>query len=387
MPGPVPSPRFLSGRAEADSLFHLPGDGPAQDRKAANLSPQGLRFDFVTRDPLGLRDLPLSDIVRPGAGTDPVDALQSVLTAELGAAGALVFPSAVDAIRGTLPAFLGPGDDVLVDSCADPVLFETVALTGARLHRYPSASLDGVERRLRRLARNLGAGRLVIVAPAVSARCARVTDVAGLVELARQHGAALVVDVAQDFGVMGQDGRGVMEIQSCLGRVDLVLGCLAGAFGTTGGFVAWGDAGRDAGLRRDRPASASLPADRAGTALAAATLVFGAEGRRRRRRLHGLSLRLRNQLKAAGLRVPGGAVPFVPVLLPLQTALPRTALLESAGPRVGLLMAPKVPLHAPRWRIELSALHGLADIDDLADLIRDVSRAFDRLPARRTVPA
>ncbi|MFN3280343.1 MAG: aminotransferase class I/II-fold pyridoxal phosphate-dependent enzyme, partial [Tabrizicola sp.] len=284
-------------------------------------------MDFVTRDPLGLRDLPLSDIDRPTAGTDPVDALQTLLAAELGLAAALVFPSTADAIRHALPAFLRPCDEVLVDCCADPALSETVSLTGARLHRYPSASLDGVERRLHRLTRNPGAGRLVIVAPAVSARCARVADVAGLAELARRHGASLVVDVAQDFGLMGQAGRGVMEIQSCLGRVDLVLGCLAGAFGTTGGFVAWGDAGHHAGLRRDRPASASLHADRARIALAAAALVFGTEGRRRRRRLHGLSLRLRNQLTAAGLRVPGEAVPFVPVLLPLQTALPRTALL------------------------------------------------------------
>lgn len=387
MPRPVPSPRIPSGRAEAGSLFHLPGDGPMHDRSPGPPSPQRPGFDFVTRDPLGLRDLPVSEIDRPTTGTDPVDALQTLLAAELGLAAALVFPSTADAIRHALPAFLRPGDEVLVDCCADPALFETVGLTGARLHRYPSASLDGVERRLRRLTRNPGAGRLVIVAPAVSARCARVTDVAGLAELARHHGASLVVDVAQDFGLMGQAGRGVMEIQSCLGRVDLVLGCLAGAFGTTGGFAAWGDAGHHAGLRRDRPASASLPADRARIALAAAALVFGTEGRRRRRRLHGLSLRLRNQLKAAGLRVPGEAVPFVPVLLPLQTALPRTALLESAGPRVGLLMAPKVSLHAPRWRIELSALHGLADIDDLAELIRDVSRAFDRVAGQNRVPA
>ena len=42
----------------------------------------------------------------------------------------------------------------------------------------------------------------------------------------------------------------------------------------------------------------------------------------------------------------------------LREALPRTALLESAGPRVELLHAPKVPLHAPRWRIQLNAAHG-----------------------------
>ncbi|MGB3251212.1 MAG: hypothetical protein WBB13_18825, partial [Tabrizicola sp.] len=100
-----------------------------------------------------------------------------------------------------------------------------------------------------------------------------------------------------------------------------------------------------------------------------------------------LSLRLRNHLMADGIRPMGKASPFVPILLPLLTALPRTALLESAGPRVALLQSPTVPLHAPRWRIQLTAAHSPADIDDLAELIRDVTRAFDRRFVHPRVPA
>ena len=79
----------------------------------------------------------------------------------------------------------------------------------------------------------------------------------------------------------------------------------------------------------------------------------------------------------------GKASPLVPVLLPAPTALARTALLESAGPLVTLLQAPSVAGHAPRWRLQLTADHSPADIDDLAELIRDVTRAFDRRPTPR----
>lgn len=147
-----------------------------------------------------------------------------------------------------------------------------------------------------------------------------------------------------------------------------------------GGSAAFRDPGFGPGIRRDaRP----LSAGNAGTILAAAEVAFGVEGRRLRRNLQGVSLRLRNHLMADGARVIGGAAPLVPVLLPAKTALPRTALLESAGPRVTLLQAPVVSFHAPRWRIGLNAGHGPADIDDLADLIRDVNRAFDRSRGRR----
>jgi 7-keto-8-aminopelargonate synthetase-like enzyme len=72
--------------------------------------------------------------------------------------------------------------------------------------------------------------------------------------------------------------------------------------------------------------------------------------------------------------VMGQPSPLVPVRLPPGTALARTALLQSAGLAVTLLGPPTVALHAPRWRLQLSADHGPADIDGLADMVRDVVR-------------
>lgn len=364
-------------------LIRLLGEGllPGAAQGAAARPRTGL--DFATRDPLGLSRDPAFYATAPVDHArdpePPIPALERQIAARLRLAKALTFASAVEAIRHALVAFLHPGDQVLVDSDAESAVFQAVLAAGAHLHRFPAASVDAVERRLRRLARQPRRGRLVIAVPAVSASRSRRSDLAELGLLARQHGALLVVDVAQDFGTMAQDGGGVLELQNCLGRVDLVTGSFAGCFGCPGGFAAFRDPAHGCG----RPTgTAALPEGSAAAILAATRIVFGAEGRHRRRRLNGLSLRLRNRLVADGLRVPGSAAPSVPVLLPPATALPRTALLQSAGPRVGLLLAPLVPLHAPRWRIEISALHGLADIDDLAELIRDVTRAFDRLPSR-----
>ncbi|WP_149587255.1 aminotransferase class I/II-fold pyridoxal phosphate-dependent enzyme [Tabrizicola flagellatus] len=401
MPGPARSDELPGADAQAVRPRDLIDGGPLRDFSAHTDARRRPRLDFATRDPLGLGGLSVSEPFdpclpdphpRPGADLatvqdGPVKALERRIASELRLPEAVAFASAADAIRLVLSSVLRPGDVLLVDAGADAAFLETGLASRAGLFRFPFASLEGVERRLRRLAGQPDADRVFIVVPTVSAHGSRVADLADLCLLAREYGARLIVDLAQDFGVMGQDGCGVMEIQGCLGRVDLVLGCFAAAFGATGGFAAWRDPDLTPAPWRDNPGPARLSADRAAVILAAAEVVFSPEGRHRRRRLHGLSLRLRNHLMADGLRVPGSSAPFVPVLLPADTALPRTALLESAGPRVGLLMAPQVPIHAPRWRIELSALHGLADIDDLADLIRDVSRAFDRLPARRTVPA
>jgi glycine C-acetyltransferase len=212
-------------------------------------------------------------------------------------------------------------------------------------------------------------------------------DLAELSALARQYNALLVVDVTHDLGAVGPLGKGVAEIHACLGRVDVLLGSLAKTLGASGGFAAFHDPGLKTALSQDPPHTTALSPVNAAAILAALEIVTAPEGQRRRRNLHGLSLRLRNHLMADGIRPMGKASPFVAILLPPLTALPRTALLESAGPRVPLLQAPTVPLHAPRWRVQLTSDHSPADIDDLAELIRDVTRVFGRTPGRTRVLA
>lgn len=323
---------------------------------------------------------------RPGL-TAPVLALENRIAGFLQFPAAVTFSSGSEAIRQTLRSLLRPGDHVIVDSAAHPAMFETVRLAQAHLHRSPSASVEGVERRLTRLACQPRQGHLIIAVPAISALGSKVADLAELSALARQHRALLIVDVTHDLGALGPSGGGMPEIQACQGRIDVLLGSFAKTFGAGGGFAAFRDPGLKATLTQAHPHTTVLSPVNAAVILAALEIIAAPEGHRRRRNLHGLSLRLRNHLMADGIRPLGKASPFVPILLPWLTALPRTALLESAGPRVALLQAPNVPLHAPRWRIQLTAAHSTGDIDDLAELIRDVTRTFDRRIVRSRIPA
>ncbi|AZL59185.1 aminotransferase class I/II-fold pyridoxal phosphate-dependent enzyme [Tabrizicola piscis] len=306
--------------------------------------------------------------------TVPVLALEDRTARFLHLSAAVVFPSGAEAIRATLRAILSPGDAVIVDAGAHPAMFETVLTAGARPHRSPPGSVEGVERRLLRLSRTRRAGRLWVAVPAISAHASVMADLADLAALCNRHGAGLIVDVAHDLGAMGQSGGGVMEIQGCLGRPSVVIGSFAKCFGAPGGFAAVQDPNLKARLRDQQGTTAALSPVLAATILAAFDIIDSPEGVRRRRRLHANSLRLRNHLMADGVRVMGQPSPLVPVRLPPGTALARTALLQSAGLAVTLLGPPTVALHAPRWRLQLSADHGPADIDGLADMVRDVVR-------------
>ena len=382
-----------------DGLMHLADKMALRPGHSQPASQPRPGLNFAAQDYLALGQHPqiraaalsalgLHRLAAPGPAprlglTAPVLALEDRIAAFLQLPAAAVFPSGSEAIRLALHVFLRPGDEVIVDASAHPAMVETIRLAQAHLHRSPSSSIEGVERRLTRLSRQPRRGRLIIAVPAISAHASRMADLAELSALARLHGALLVVDVTHDLGAMGPNGGGVIEIHACLGRVDLVVGSFARTFAASGGFAAFRDPALKTTLHQSQWRTTALSPVNASAILAALDLVSGPEGKRRRRNLHGVALRLRNHLMADGVKVMGKASPLVPILLPPLTALPRTALLESAGPLVTLLQAPSVPLHAPRWRIQLNADHTAADIDDLAELIRDVSRAFDRSPAPR----
>jgi glycine C-acetyltransferase len=373
---------LVSPSVESEAIFH-----PC-DRRG---------LDFATQDYLGLAAHPglrsaaigalgQHRLAAPGTApllglTAPVLVLEDRIASFLHLPQAVSFPSGSEAIRATMHALLFPGDEVIIDADAHPAMFEAALVARARVHRSPAGSVEAVERRLRRLSGQPRRGRVWLAVPAISAHGSAMADVAELSTLCRAHGAGLIVDVAHDLGSMGQDGGGVLEIQGCLGRADVVLGSFAKCFGAAGGFAAFQDPTLKGRLRGGRPGqwrTAALSPVNASVILAGFDLVESAEGRRRRRRLHGTTLRLRNQLMANGHRVFGQPSPLVPVRLAPKVAEVCSQLLHGAGPRVTLLRAPLVAAHAPRWRIQLSSDHGAADIDDLAELVRDVTRAVER---------
>jgi len=61
----------------------------------------------------------------------------------------------------------------------------------------------------------------------------------GFVEIARRHGARLMVDEAHSIGVLGPNGGGIGEVTGISGdAVDLWMGTLSKALAGCGGYIA-----------------------------------------------------------------------------------------------------------------------------------------------------
>ncbi|MGF7238247.1 MAG: 8-amino-7-oxononanoate synthase, partial [Frankia sp.] len=161
-------------------------------------------------------------------------ALEDALAAHLGAGAALVFSSGYTANLGAVTSLAGPGDLVVSDARNHASLIDACRLSRAEVvvtaHADPAA-VDAA----------LSAGtyrRALIVTDAVFSVDGDLAPLARLHEVARRHGAVLVVDEAHSFGIVGPHGRGALAAAGLAGDPDVVgTGTLSKALGSQGGFV------------------------------------------------------------------------------------------------------------------------------------------------------
>ena len=192
-----------------------------------------------------------------------------------------------------------------------------------------------------------------------------VAKLAGILELAREHDAVVVLDDSHATGVLGNTGRGTAEHTGVLGDVDIVTSTLGKALGgAAGGFAASSAALTDYLTQRARPQlfSNALPCTVAGSALGAVRYLRSHP--ERVTALHENARYFREQLLARGFKPLEGDTPIIPVILgETAKAIQMSNLLLEEGVFVTGFGFPVVPKGEARVRCQVSATHTRDDLD------------------------
>jgi glycine C-acetyltransferase len=77
----------------------------------------------------------------------------------------------------------------------------------------------------------------MVVIDGVYSQDGDIAPVGKIAELAHRYGAYLVVDDAHGIGVIGESGRGVIELDEAFDQVDIITGTFSKALGNIGGYV------------------------------------------------------------------------------------------------------------------------------------------------------
>ena len=316
--------------------------------------------------------------VRTIAGTLALhEELERRLAAFKQTESAVVFQSGFTANAGTVSAILGRNDAVVSDELNHASIVQGCRLSGARIVVFPHRDAAALGALMAELCP--GARRALVVTESLFSVDGDEAPLRDLAVLAARHEAALVVDEAHAFGVLGPGGKGLSAEAGI--RPDVLVGTLGKAFGAAGAFVA--GSGPLARLVESRAKpyiyTTALPPVMAAAAAAALELVQ--EGDDLRARLRSRSARLRSGVARLGCAVPSAAAHIVPTLVPgAERVMRASALLLERGIFVQGLRPPTVPPGTERLRFAATAEH----TDEQVDLaLRGLAEVLEELgPAR-----
>ncbi|NJN46134.1 MAG: 8-amino-7-oxononanoate synthase [Candidatus Competibacteraceae bacterium] len=282
---------------------------------------------------------------------------------------ALLFSTGYMANIGVISALLQRGDTVYQDRLNHASLLDGGLLSGARLLRYAHADANALTERMKRRT-----GDALIATDGVFSMDGDLAPLPDLVQIAQTHNAWLMVDDAHGFGVIGREGRGILDHYALSTEdVPIVVGTLGKALGTGGAFVAGSEDLIESLIQKARTyvfTTATPPAVAAATRV---SLRLARSEEWRRQRLRDLIHRFRAGAQQLGLPLMPSPTPIQPLVVgDAERALNLNKLLLQKGLLISAIRPPTVPTGTARLRITLSTAHQEIHIDRLLDALAAV---------------
>lgn len=302
--------------------------------------------------------------------------LETAIARFLGTEAAIVYTSCFDANLGLFDALLGEPDVVISDALNHASIIDGIRLCRARRERYAHVDMEDLEKIL---AASQEARTRLIATDGVFSAEGEVAPLSAICDLADRYHAIVMVDDSHATGFFGPTGRGTPEHCSVTDRVDIITSTLSKALGgACGGFTA---ARREivALLRqRSRPYvfSNALPPVLVYTSLACLEML--SETRALRDRLVANTRWFRHAMTRAGFAIRPGDHPIVPIMVGDANLAHRIAAdLFARGVYVVAFSYPVVPKDAARIRVQISAAHEPAHLEEALAAFLEVGRAHN----------
>ena len=274
----------------------------------------------------------------------------------------ILYVACFDANGGVFEPLFGENDAIISDELNHASIIDGVRLSKAQRFRYKNSSMVELEDCLKK---SQELRRRIIVTDGVFSMDGSIAKLSQICDLAEKYNALVMVDDSHATGFVGKTGRGSIEYENVMGRVDIITSTLGKALGgAAGGFVSGHKEIIEMLRQRSRPYlfSNSLPPAIAGAALEVLRML--SETTALRDKLEANTKYFREKMTEAGFDIKPGVHPICPIMLydaPLAQNFARELLDE--GVYVIGFFYPVVAKGQARIRVQISAGHEQEHLD------------------------
>ena len=349
-------------------------------------------LNFSSNDYLGLASHPvlkeaaIHAVERFGAGAGasrlicgslaPFHRLEETLAAFKKTEAALTFATGYAAAVGTITALLGKDDILILDKLVHACIVDAAKLSGAKLRIFAHNDLNDLEDKLKwadqfsKAESGKRKADILIITESVFSMDGDTAPLREIVALKNKYGAWLMVDEAHATGVIGPNGCGLADELGVSDQIEIQMGTLGKALGTSGGYICGCRSLINHLVNRARSfifSTAPVPAA-AAAATAGIKLVQSTAGEALRRNLFMRVGELNSKLNIKNSKLQGAIVPII--LGDENKALAAAAKLRNQNIFVPPIRYPTVAHGAARLRVTLTATHTPEDVSQLANALK-----------------
>lgn len=307
--------------------------------------------------------------------------LEDRISAFLQTEDTILYTSCFDANGGLFETILSAEDAVISDTLNHASIIDGIRLCKAMRYRYAHDDLDDLRAKLVE-ARAAGAQRILVATDGVFSMDGDIARLDLICDVAQEFDAWVMVDDSHATGFVGPTGRGSIEHCGVLGRVDVITSTLGKALGgASGGFTSGRREVIELLRQRSRPYlfSNTVAPTIVGASLAAFERL--SHSTELRDTLEANTLYFREKMTAAGFAIRPGVHPIVPIMLGDAALAAKMAdAMLTRGIYVIGFSFPVVPHGAARIRVQISAGHTRAHLDQAIQAFIDVGRELGVLP-------
>lgn len=302
--------------------------------------------------------------------------LEKELADYIGKEACMTFSTGFQSNLGIISAIAGRNDYILCDRENHASIYDACRLSYAKMLRYKHNDMQDLDSLLSTIPDD--AGKL-IVTDGVFSMSGDICDLPAIVGLAKKYDAAVMVDDAHGFGVLGKGGRGTADYFGLTDEVDVIMGTFSKSLAGLGGYMVASERVIDFTRHNSRPFifSASIPPAMCATTAAALEIIKREP--ERVERLLALGAYLRNGLSARGLKIREAKTPIVPIYTyDAESTLAINKRLYDAGVFVNPVLPPATAPTECLLRTSIMATHPEGLLDEAMDIIQKVVLSYEK---------